>query len=811
MMAKATFTVALLFGLCAIGHAAECGLDEGIELFPCSNTNVTQPTTECCAGIKAFNDANCFCLQSMIDYDPTFFVKVQDYAKIGCTDITIKPPGDEACPGDLINGFEQYNSLQEVKDAVEKRKPKAPPSPPARTFDEGQKGLKVDIVLGDKNTAWFEDNKADFITELAEQLGVEEAQIVIGLVSSGSAIVPVTILPAGGAAAEELPPEELERLSAKIDDPAGLALPEKFGQVKATVAPMPEGNDASGLEDVGEIPLNVQKTEKQIGDSILGIPRIDFFEGGSEYQGGFEISSSYAASLSMQGAPGFSMAIILLVVMFLMLLVLVISKICGTCSDKCKQAYMPRPYTKKQLLITKGVMVAFAGLTAVGCFIIYADGPALLNGVKDLTDEMANTATNLIGRDGTVPRIAGALVEAGGVLTDPTAGSSGGKTPLQENQDMATELEDQGIKVDDAVRKAKKDIDDAMDTGAQMTLFVASGILGITIIIAVFGFLGFWRVLIFFIVILSILMIVSWIVMGVVAITTVFADDLCTAMSDYVTNPNDSDLSSVIPCMDGKTSVKTMNTVRKNVRSIIKMVNEQLQEYAGANPYLKYLCYQYVELKLEDMCKKKIGADGTEVVETPFYKDPYADFVCQAYHAGDLGDITSVYPQAKCPFPTQFFSVEVGNFGTDLVNLRCPFKTVLDKDECEPADGASPSMTEFKDGCRNDFGLAQCYTQRQIPYDIFDDAAKKGAAGQKLLDVVPDVEGLIQCSFVTDAFKAMDGPCNDMVKALLNLYYGFVIISVCYFCLWVTMIVIITRLQHKDKMQDAEGSGIPKV
>jgi len=778
--AKAALTVALLLGLCAVGHAAVCGLDEAMELYPCSIENITQPTKECCAGIKAFDAGDCFCLPKMIAYDPDYFNRIKDYAKTCLSDgfVTARFPGDKACPETLPkNGFEEYTSLEQVKKDVENRKPKPPPAPPAKKYAKAAKALTLDLVLSADKALDTAQGKMDFINALAETLGVKPSQIKIGLISKGSTIVAVEIVSEDSAG--EIPPAELERLSNQVDTGA-ITLPAKFGNVAATVAPMPEGNDASGFTDVGKIELPEKKASQSIGDSILGIPRLDFFDGGSEYEGGFEISPSYAASLSFQGAPGFCMAIILLIVMILMLLVVVISKICGMClRNKCAEAYKPRPYTKKQLLISKGVLVAFSALTAIGCIFIYADGPVLLNGAKDLTGAMSDTVVDLTK---VVSKIAGALEDAGKVLTELS----------DENSNQATELKKQAETVEELVLKAQGDIDDAMDSGAQMCIIVASGILGITIIICVFAFLGIWQVLVFFIVILSILMIVAWVTLGVVAIVTVFADDLCTAMSDYVADPNNSDLASLIPCLDKKTAVKTMNSVRKNVREIIKEVNQQLQEYAGNNPYLKYLCYQYVVMPLVDMCTLEVGQN---FIMSPFHKDPYAKFVCPAYHADKLGGITEVYPDAACPFPTQYYSVEVGTFGTDLAALRCPFASVL-------SDGKT----------RNDFGLAQCYTQRQIPKDLFDEAADKAKVGQTLLDVVPDVEGLIQCQFVSDAFKAMGGPCDDMVKALLNLYYGFIIIGLGYFCMWVTMMVVITRLQHKDRMTDGDnGDNMPKV
>ena len=96
--------------------------------------------------------------------------------------------------------------------------------------------------------------------------------------------------------------------------------------------------------------------------------------GCTEYEGGFVITDSdYAASLAGQGMAGFAMAAILIISMVLMILVYIVSAICGAIFCKCcNQAYKPRKFKKRDLLINKFVMLGFCVVTAVGCFIVFA-------------------------------------------------------------------------------------------------------------------------------------------------------------------------------------------------------------------------------------------------------------------------------------------------------------------------------------------------------------------------------------------------------------------------------------------------------
>ena len=67
---------------------------------------------------------------------------------------------------------------------------------------------------------------------------------------------------------------------------------------------------------------------------------------------------------------------------------------------------------------------------------------------------------------------------------------------------------------------------------------------------------------------------------------------------------------------------------------------------------------------------------------------------------------------------------------------------------------------------------------------------------QNIIDVLPLIEGMLRCQLVEDAFTSMVPPCNDMATALVNLYAGFLLISVGYFLVWASTLVIISRLQY---------------
>ena len=268
------------------------------------------------------------------------------------------------------------------------------------------------------------------------------------------------------------------------------------------------------------------------------------------------------------------MAIILAVVMILMLIVYLVTSVCGAIACKfCNGAYKPRAFTKKDLFQNKMVIIAFVVVTAVGAFIIFAEAPNLVSGASDLTQAMADTISDLADD---VSDINSAMTDASG---DPMLSA------LTGISSTTSALDDAAATVDDAIQKAQDDLDEYLTLAGTIIAAAAGVMFGVAFFLAAASFIGYWRLLIFFIVLLSLLMILAWLVWGVVSIVTVLVDDLCWAMGDYLANPDGSDLGDLIPCMNAKTAVETMNMARSMVFTIITGINTELEDYAGADPY----------------------------------------------------------------------------------------------------------------------------------------------------------------------------------------------------------------------------------
>lgn len=791
----------------------ECNIARAIELFPCKADEGKELTAaqqeECCNGIftneieqpgsgsktDRWANSGCFCVKEITALDKSFFNNLLKQAKkcanVVKTDLKCSSTGDNAldecdanvfsaCPGTLpTNGFADKTQA-EIKAEVEARPQKIPPAPPAISIPPEATAKKVQIDLRLKDATGFLGDSAaaktkrkDLEDNLAKALcncASPTFKVKLVSVSKGSTIVKAEVVKEDGGSLDS---NELTSINTQTS--AGLGSSptmSSYGNISATVpAPAPAGQAPAPIREPKDIalPSNLNSPPAKLPDAVTGIPRIGL--DGSEYDGGFNITNSdYRASVVGQMLPGVVMAVLLLVIMILMLVVYIVATLCGLTFCKCcNGAYKPRRFSKKDLKINKLVCLFFCAVTAAGAFTVFAETPPLLENTKDLTGAMADTISELTKN---ITKIADAMDAAAG---DPLLN-------IGDVSSTTTSMKDAMKTVDNTVQDAQDQIEEYVDMSGLYVTIAAGVMFGITFIVFALGLIGFWRLLIFFTIILSIMMVVGWIVWGLLSLLTVFVDDLCWAMNDYLRDRYNSDLSELIPCMDPDVAVKTMNVAREQVATGIAAVNDQLEEYAGSNPYLKYLCYNYAKVPLKDLCTKP----------TIYHELSYSRFVCEAENKKKLKDKTTwdswdaqvndlmMFPDAFCPYPTDFYSVPLGNFSTGLRPLRCPFKGYDDDD-----------MTQV-----NEFAMGQCYTMKQIPSDVFDAKAATANLAQTVLDIVPIIESLLQCELVSTAFSRMVGPCDGMATALTSLYTGFLLVAMGYFLLWASTLVIISRLQY---------------
>ena len=201
------------------------------------------------------------------------------------------------------------------------------------------------------------------------------------------------------------------------------------------------------------------------------------------------------------------------------------------------------------------------------------------------------------------------------------------------------------------ITKTKNSIDKAQEDVQLAADIVAGVLLGVAVITMVLSVLNFWRLLIIFSVLTSLILIATWIVVGALAAVGVFLDDLCYTMDLYLQNPDSVSISKEIPCPDAKDVVQFGSKFREQINIMVHDLNLKVIAHNSGGTPKDFLCPAYEKQTWDNLCGTASQRDaGTWV--SPLWSDEFANRACEAYHRGDLGG-TSAAPSATfTPFVT---------------------------------------------------------------------------------------------------------------------------------------------------------------
>ena len=222
---------------------------------------------------------------------------------------------------------------------------------------------------------------------------------------------------------------------------------------------------------------------------FTGIPRVNI-ETNEKYEGQMALDRAYVGSIVGQALPGIVIAIMLFASMLLVCFFYLISSVCKCCGV-CKCCFRPRPYTRKALHVAKGVQLLFVALCFCGCVVIYAASPDVSSGVRTITSGLVN-ATNDLSNDVSSLQTTLAAVQSTDMDT----------AELTDLSTAATTANVEITKTKNSIDKAQEDVQLAAD-------IVAGVLLGVAVITMVLSVLNFWRLLIIFSVLTSLILIAT--------------------------------------------------------------------------------------------------------------------------------------------------------------------------------------------------------------------------------------------------------------------------------------------------------------
>ena len=377
--------------------------------------------------MEFFMQIGCLCIEDIYEFDTEFFDEVVSAAAdcatttAGATKSTVLVPtsmgsGFGGCPNlnTLYNGFADLNqeTMRESVDAMPKTY--SPPPPRLATLAP-RDHFRLDVWIPGYDVADVkthnEKSSLEFALETALNMSAGlEVEILdvyrgapINLTSENSTDSTILKIKVVSTAGTELTSSQLHGihdkspvLRARLQGLQGLDL-NAYGH-EITSPTLTDGTSIPAPLDRGTVPqAQPSSGPRKLPAASTGLPRQGL---SGTYEGGFEVTNmDYLLSLVGQGFPGIGMAILLVVVMILMIIVYSVATICGaTCCKCCNGAYKPRKFSNRDLKINKVVILVFVALTAAGAFIVFAEGPALMEHTSDLTQAMADTISDLLDR-----------------------------------------------------------------------------------------------------------------------------------------------------------------------------------------------------------------------------------------------------------------------------------------------------------------------------------------------------------------------------------------------------------------------------
>jgi hypothetical protein len=292
--------------------------------------------------------------------------------------------------------------------------------------------------------------------------------------------------------------------------------------------------------------------------------------------------------------------------------------------------------------------------------------------------------------------------------------------------------------------------------------------------------LNFWRLLILFSVLTSIILVLTWIVVGFMAAIGVFLEDFCFTIDQYLINPESVEISKEIPCPDPESVIEFGDSFRKQIRESINLVNDGIYTVNVGGGSNDYICATYEGQTIGDLCGSATDIATTTFV-SPLWNDPYSNYVCKNYHNGNLGSSydasTTVYPKWDCGadgYKDYRATDSSGSSSVDFTSNSRRNKVALEDASTTYASLFTPGSTEEKN---------------------LNDLATLNA-------VVPKFEDILRCGFIRDMFDSIQSGCHGTADAVIMLWNGFIVTAVGYLCLWITMLVTISRMSNSDLMID---------
>ncbi|XP_026663545.1 uncharacterized protein LOC103714925 isoform X2 [Phoenix dactylifera] len=310
--------------------------------------------------------------------------------------------------------------------------------------------------------------------------------------------------------------------------------------------------------------------------------RIDPLDDFKKYKGGYNITNKhYWSSTIFTGRYGYIIAILWLVGGLLYAAIVLTINTCFT--KRARRKNRRSPCFKRYSLwsIFLGIFLTILAIVASG--VVLGGSLRFQSRAQSTKNIIAETAEEA---SGTIYNVTGAVANMQNIakLYGGSQAYSGLNNTLQKLDDEADSIQRTAVKKMRLVNKGIKIL---------KVLTIVTIVLNLIAILALIASrpLRLHQALYWLIILCWLLTFLFWIYFGLYYSLDKFAGDSCAALDEYRLNPENSTLSSILPCADRLSTNKLLRDVGAGIYNIVNQVNANISAAKSlALPDLEYIC-----------------------------------------------------------------------------------------------------------------------------------------------------------------------------------------------------------------------------
>ncbi|KAJ4887583.1 hypothetical protein Rs2_27331 [Raphanus sativus] len=442
------------------------------------------------------------------------------------------------------------------------------------------------------------------------------------------------------------------------------------------------------------------------------------------YKGSFNVRDKhYWAATFFTGVHGYAVAGVFLIAGVCMGLYAAISKRRRNVSDT-QRRYLDRYYLHLFLLL---LLFMFLSMAATG--IVIAANQSSKNRTEEMKETIDKTGEDV---DRNIRTVITSLTRIQYLLL-----------PYDQSTTHLLNVTSHRLKkgsqmIQSFVRRNGPSIDLVIQISYVTHLVIASTNLFVLLLALVPILLHWHPGLIMVIFLCWILTTVSWVLTGFDFFIHTFAEDVCSAFSGFVQNPQNSTLTNIFPCMDPLHSDKTLMEVSLMIHNFITELNSKV---AGS-------------------MRSYALTDRSRTVSS---SAPESGLICDPF----VGQEINSYTPQSCSNG----AIPIGQFPNVLSRFTCH-----DKDPPET--------------CR--------ITGKFIPEAAYLKVYAYSNSAQGMLDILPSLQNLTQCLHVKDTLSSIvSNQCKPFRASMYRLWASMLALSL---IMKVTVLLFLAKvLQEKGK------------